>query len=106
VSNSAISQLQKKNEELRDLVMLLSHIALNGVFEKTELPKLPRNDAPAPLPTAMSPVETVQRLREVAVRYAHLSRLCTDRQTAEQLDSLSAGLAEAAQGIESAFSVR
>ena len=104
MSNSTNSQLQKENKELRNLVMLLSHIAVTGVFEKTDLPRLPRSDTPAPLPAAMSPFETAQRLREVAVRYAHLSRLCTDRQTVEELEGVSAGLAEAAQRIEAAFS--
>ena len=98
MSNSTISHLQKENDELRQLAMQLSHIVLHNVFETTGLPKLPSE-----VPAAMSPAETVLRLRQLAVRYAHLSRSCADRQTAEELDSLSIELAEAAQRMESAF---
>jgi hypothetical protein len=98
VSNSTISQLQKENGDLRTLVVQLSHIVLKNVLEKTGLPKLPNSEA------AMAPTEIVVRLRELAVRYARLRRLCADPGTAEELDSLSVEIAEAAQRMESLFS--
>jgi hypothetical protein len=46
VSNSTMSQLQKEIDDLRVLVMQLSHIVLSRVFEKAELPNFQKSDAP------------------------------------------------------------
>ena len=106
MSNSTMSQLQKEIDDLRMPVMQLSHIVLSRVFEKSELPNLQKSDAPTPVPPVMSSAETVLQLRELAVRYAHLSRLCADQRAAEEFDGLSAELADAAQRIEALFSIR
>jgi hypothetical protein len=105
MANTTIAQLRTENDDLRKLVIKLGSIVLRNVLEQTELPKPHRLDPPPLLPAALSPNETVLRLRELAVRYAHMSRLCVDRPTAEELDSLSVELAEAAQRMEALFAV-
>jgi hypothetical protein len=97
------AQLRKENDDLRDLIVDLSKIILRNVVEQKVLPKVPSKEVASLLSQTMSPTEIVPRLREVAIHCAHVSRECADSRTAQELESLSVELADAAERLEGIF---
>jgi hypothetical protein len=105
VASSTSTRLQEENDDLRKLVVQLSRIILRNVAEQRGLPKLHSTVISPQLPDAMSPTEIVSRLREVAIRCAHLSNACADSGTATELESLSVELADAAERLETVLAI-
>jgi hypothetical protein len=96
VEDSTITQLRKENEDLRQLVLQLSKIVIRSLMDYGR---------DMPPPAAMSPTEIVPHLRELAIRCAHLSRESADRRSAQELESVSVELADAAERLAAVFAI-
>jgi hypothetical protein len=100
MARSTCDRLRREKEDLRDLVVQLSTIVLRNLVEQKRLPRLYSGAAPPALPPAMSPTEIVPRLREAAMRCAHLSRERADSRIRREFESLSVELADVAERLE------
>ena len=97
---STIAELQRKNDDLRQLVIKLSTIILRNVVEQRELVGI-RDDEVAPrLLASTTPLAVVARLREVSMRCSELSLDCRDSASAHTLEGLSVELAAEAESLE------
>jgi hypothetical protein len=100
VAYSTVAELQKKNDDLRQLVIKLSTIILRNVVEQRELIGI-GDDATAPrLLASTTPVAIVARLREVSMRCSELSLDCRESESAHVLEGLSVELAAEAETLE------
>jgi hypothetical protein len=97
---TAPDQLRTERDGFRDLVVRLSTIVLRNLVEQKRLPKLYSGEASPPLPESMSLTEIALRLREAAIRCAHLSRERADSPIGQEFESLSVELADVAQRLE------
>jgi hypothetical protein len=97
---ATIEKLQKKNDDLRQLVIRLGTIMLRNAVEQRELAGI-RGRVIAPrLLAATMPAGTVGHLREVALRCGEASRDCCDAETAHAFEGLSVELAAEAETLE------
>ena len=105
MADSTIAQLQKENNDLRDLVVQLSNIILRNVVGATRaLSQLHSRQNLSSSPSTMSPIEIVPRLRDVALLCAHLSRDShPNSETARELESLGVELADVAERLAAIF---
>jgi hypothetical protein len=100
MTSSIIAKLQKKNDDLRQLVIRLGTIMLADVVEHRTLAEM-RGSITAPLLLAATmPAGIVDHLREMALRCGEVSRDCCDSDTARALESLSVQLAAEAETLE------
>ncbi len=101
---NSIAELERKNDDLRQVVIRLSTIILGNAIER-------RDVVAARPPVAITPAETIARLREISMRCTPLrevSMRCTqlsldsrDSHVAQALERLGADLAAVADSTES-----
>jgi hypothetical protein len=100
MSALTIAELRKKNDDLRQLVIRLGTIILRNAVEHRELVAARGSELGPRLLAATTPVRTVDRLREIALRCNELSRDCRDTDASHALEGLSAQLATEAETLE------
>jgi len=100
MTNSTCADLQKKNDDLRQLVIRLSTILLCNAVEQRELIGQRSNKIAARVLAAMTPVGLVCRLREISLRCGELSRDSADAASARAFEELSVELATEAIALE------
>jgi DNA-binding CsgD family transcriptional regulator len=93
-------QLRRERDGFRDLVVQLSTILLTNVVEQKRLPKLSSGETSTQPSQAVSLTEIAPRLREAAIRYAHLSRERPDNPIGQEFETLSVELADVAERLE------
>jgi hypothetical protein len=99
MENSALAELQRENDELRQLVLRLGAIVLHNAVDQRELISTCSEVAPD-LFAAMTPVSVIGRLREISLRCSQLSRDHGDGDAARALEDLGVALANEAQTLE------
>jgi hypothetical protein len=105
MGNSTVADLQRKNDDLNQLVIRLSTIILRNVVEQRELVNIYGSKIDPRLPAAMTPVAIVYRLREVSKRCSELSLDCNDSEAAHALEGLSVELATEAETLEALLKI-
>ena len=98
--NSTLAELQRKNADLRELVIRLSTIVLRNVVEQRELMGIHGSEFAPRMMAAMTPVGVVARLREISLRCSELSRDCCDGDAVRALENLGVELAAEAESLE------
>ena len=100
MANSKIAELQKENNDLRQLVIQLGQIIFRNVVDRTGISVIHSEEAAPRLLVAMPPDEIAPLLREVSLHCVHA---CRDRRndcSAQELEALSIELADEAQKLE------
>jgi hypothetical protein len=100
MENSALAELQKENDDLRQLVIRLGTIILRNAIEQRELISTRSSELAPRLLAAMTPVCVIGRLREISLRCSQLSRDSGDGDAARALEDLGVALANEAQALE------
>ena len=103
MANSKIAELQKENNDLRQLVIQLGKIIIRNVVDHRGVLDIRSKEATQRLLVTMTPHEIAPLLREVSLHCAHVSRDCRDDRTAQELEGLSVELADSAQNLETLF---
>jgi hypothetical protein len=106
LANSKIAELQKENNDLRQLVIQLSKIIIRNVVDQRGVLDIRSEEAAPRLLVAMRPDEISPLLRELSLHCAHASRECRDDRTAQELEGLSVELADTAQKLEAQLLAR
>jgi hypothetical protein len=100
MANLTVAELQQKNSDLCQLVIRLSTIMLSNVVEQRELLLVHDGGIDPRMVAAVTPVEIVARLREVAMHCSQLSIRCPNRTSAQALEQLGVELAAEAENLE------
>jgi hypothetical protein len=100
VTHSTLVDLQRKNADLRQLVIRLSTIILRNMIEQRELVGLLGDEVAPRMLALMTPAAVVSRLREVSIRCTELSRGRCESSVAHAFEGLSVELAAEAEALE------
>jgi hypothetical protein len=99
VEDSTIAELRQEADGLRRLVIRLSTVIVESIIEQARATGIPKDAGPRLL-VAISPGEIAPLLREVSMYCARAHRAAPDATAAQQLEDLSAQLADEAQRLE------
>jgi hypothetical protein len=100
MTGSTVAALQKKNDDLRQLVIRLGTILLGNIAQHRALVEM-RGAVVAPmLLAATMPGDIVGHLREMALRCGEISRDCCNPDVAHALEGLSVEFATEAEALE------